>query len=306
MTEIGEKLIYPMKEVSVSEAIKILNKGGIIIFPTDTAFGVGCRIDKPEAVKRIFTIRRRPQTQATPVLVSSITMAQNYLVPLSDIVRRLMQTYWPGALTIVYQCNTNKTPLLVRGGGKSLGVRMPNHPIILKMIEKIGVPVLGPSANFHKSPTPYRFEDLDKEFLSLVDGVITGHCFLNDVSTVIDCTKKPFKIIRQGVFKIKDNMVLFIDSSERNTTVVSLNINGKEKKLVEVSETKKAQNTLPLIEKLLKDEGIKLTDLTEIKINTGPGSFVGLRVGVSIANTLGFLLKIPVNGKITPILPHYK
>lgn len=84
---------------------------------------------------------------------------------------------------------------------------------------------------------------------------------------------------------MKKSLILYIDTSSRDT---------------------KAQNTLPLIKKLLKEGGYKLQDVKEIKVNTGPGSFVGLRVGVTIANTLAFLLNIPVNGKKPPVLPHYQ
>ena len=87
----------------IDRAIKILNNGGIIIFPTDTAFGIGCRMDNFHAVERLFKLRRRPVTQATPVLVSSMDMAEYYLYsPLPDNVRHLMKKYWPGPLTIVF------------------------------------------------------------------------------------------------------------------------------------------------------------------------------------------------------------
>lgn len=196
-----------MKVITFESAIKILNRGGIVIFPTDTAFGVGCRIDNTDSIQRLFNIRKRPLKKATPVLVSSIEMAKDYLAPLSNIVRRLMTTYWPGALTIVYKCKTNKVPLPVRGGGENLGVRMPNHPLILKMIEKIGVPILGPSANFYQAPTPYYFEDLDPDFIKLTDGVVKGSSKIHNVSTVIDCTKRPFSIIRQGAEKVKEEFL---------------------------------------------------------------------------------------------------
>lgn len=90
-------------------------------------------------------------------------------------------------------------------------------------------------------------------------------------------------------------IALYIDTSVREEIKVGLQIGGKlfEKK----AKNLKSQETLPLIEKLLKEKKIKLTQVNEIKVNTGPGSFTGLRVGVSIANALGFALKIPVNGK---------
>jgi len=189
--------------VNLIEAIGILKEGGIVIYPTDTAFGIGCRIDNPESVARLFQIRKRPLTQATPVLVSSKEMAEKYfLSPLPDNVRHLISDYWPGALTIVYECRKDMVFPLVRGGGDTIGLRMPNHEVPLTLIRNLGVPILGPSANFHGKPTPFRYEDLDKQLIKLVDYVLPGKCSARNISTVIDCTSKPWKIIRQGAIKV--------------------------------------------------------------------------------------------------------
>lgn len=186
----------------IQKAVEILNSGGIIIFPTDTAFGIGCRIDNRDAVDRLFKIRRRPTTQPMPILVSSIEMALTYLDSPSHIVRRLMKDYWPGALTIVAPCKKNMIYSPIRGGGESVGLRMPNHPVILKIIEEAGVPVLGPSANFHGDPTPYSLSDLNPELVKLVDYVVPGECIVRQASTVVDCSVAPYKILRQGAVKI--------------------------------------------------------------------------------------------------------
>src|SRR4051812_32987951 len=107
----------------IEEAIEKLDKGGIVIFPTDTAFGIGCRMDNRDAIQRLFTIRKRPETQPMPVLVSSLQMARKYLLPIPDlVVDGLTKRYWPGALTIVLPCRTERVPELVRGGGATLGV----------------------------------------------------------------------------------------------------------------------------------------------------------------------------------------
>ena len=188
----------------IQEAVKILENGGIIIFPTDTAFGVGCRIDNEKAVQKLFKIRKRPLNQSVPVLVDTVKMAQDYLLPIpQEVVDKLIEPYWPGALTIVLQSRTEKVPELVRGGGSTLGVRIPNHTIARTIIREIGVPILGPSANFHGKKTPFKFEELDKELIKLVDYVVSGECLTCEPSTVIDCSIKPWKIIRQGAIKIE-------------------------------------------------------------------------------------------------------
>jgi L-threonylcarbamoyladenylate synthase len=186
----------------MKDAVRIVKNGGIIIFPTDTAFGIGCRIDDSEAVNRLFRIRRRPTTQPMPVLVSSVGMALAYYFNASDVVRRLMKEYWPGALTIVAPCRTNAIYSPIRGGGNTIGLRMPNHPAILKIIEEVGVPILGPSANFHGDPTPYSAVDLNPKLVKLVDYVVAGECRVKQASTVVDCSVTPYKILRQGAVKL--------------------------------------------------------------------------------------------------------
>jgi L-threonylcarbamoyladenylate synthase len=199
----------------LNKAIQIIKQGGIGIFPTDTAFGIGCRVDRQESIERLFEIRKRPKEKAMPVLFDSIKRVKEYLLPFGSAqgksfgsaqdkpfdeeVEDLMSKYWPGALTIVSFCKIEKVPSLVRGGGEKLGVRIPNHEITLALIEGAGVPVIGSSANFSGAKTPFSLEGLDKRLIKLVDFVLEGktkgrRC----ASTVIDVTTNPWKIIRQG------------------------------------------------------------------------------------------------------------
>lgn len=190
-------------EDQIQEAIKVLQDGGIVIFPTDTAFAVGCRIDDEKAVERLFAIRKRPKTQAAPVLVDTVKMAQDFLQPIpKEVIDRLIEPYWPGALTIILYCIKVKVPRLVRGGGETLGVRIPNHATARAIIRTVGVPILGPSANLHGAKTPYKMENLDEKFVNQVDFVVRGDCLAGGVSTVIDCSVRPWKIIRQGAIKL--------------------------------------------------------------------------------------------------------
>lgn len=189
---------------TLHNAINVLNDGGIVIFPTDTAFGIGCRIDRPDSVEKLFRIRRRPLSQATPVLVDSIDMALAYFDAPGDVVRRLMRSYWPGALTIVAPCKKNLIHSPVRGGGETIGLRMPDHETALALISGARVPILGPSANFHGNPTPFAFEDLDPELVVLVDAVVPGTCTAGNASTVVDTTTEPARILRQGAVRLSE------------------------------------------------------------------------------------------------------
>lgn len=100
-------------------------------------------------------------------------------------------------------------------------------------------------------------------------------------------------------------MKLFIDTSAVTTAKIALEIDGKRLEKTSESKILKSQTVLPMIEELLLAHGLKLTDITAITVETGPGSFTGLRVGATVANALGHLLNIPVNGKKTLVLPTY-
>ncbi len=191
------------KDRVIQKAIDVLINGGIVIYPTDTAFGIGCRMDDHIAVDRLFTIRKRPLTQATPVLVSLEDMALAYYLNPPEIVRRLIKQYWPGALTIIAKCKKELVYSPIRGGRETIGLRMPNHETALAIIRGVGVPILGPSANFHGQPTPYRSEDLDPELVKQVDYVVPGTCPVGNVSTVVDCSVEPYRIVRQGAMLLE-------------------------------------------------------------------------------------------------------
>jgi L-threonylcarbamoyladenylate synthase len=186
----------------ISKVVSILQSGGIVIFPTDTAFGIGCRMDSPNSVDRLFAIRKRPTNKATPVLVSSIDMALKYYDQLPDVAMKLMYEYWPGALTIVSKCKTELIPAKVRGQGDTIGLRMPNHLLVLEVIKSLGVPILGPSANFHGNKTPFSHPDLDPDLVRLVDYVIPGECSIKQISTVISCNLDTLTVLRQGALRV--------------------------------------------------------------------------------------------------------
>lgn len=188
----------------VIKAGEVLKNGGIVIFPTDTAFGIGCRIDSKESVDRLFFLRKRKKDHATPVLVSSVAMAKRYFSTDRGIVSNLMKKYWPGALTIISECRRDEIYAPVRGGTGNIGLRMPDHVVPLSIIGDLHVPILGPSANFHGEKTPYFFSDLDKKLMSLVDFVIPGECTVREASTVVDCTYNPIHIVRLGAVQLSE------------------------------------------------------------------------------------------------------
>lgn len=191
-------------EQQIKKAIEVLRNGGIVIFPTDTAMGIGCRIDNEKSIGRLFKIRKRPENKPVLALVDSVEMAESYLLPIPKKVKNeLIKRYWPGKLTIILQSRIDNVPSLVRGGADTLGVRFPNNKILLELIGGVGVPIVAPSANFSGEKTPFKFEDLNTALMKQADYVLHGELGSEaNVSTVIDCSVTPWKILRNGAVKI--------------------------------------------------------------------------------------------------------
>jgi len=183
---------------NIEKAVEILKNGGIIIYPTDTAFGIGCSLNNEVSIRKLYKLLKRPEDMASPVLFDSIERVEEY-VQIEPRVRQLTNKYWPGPLTIILNCNREKVPSPVRDGGNTLGVRIADHKIPIEIIKRANVPILGTSANFHGGKTPFLFSELDKRLIKLVDFVVEGKTKgKRQTSTIVDCTKYPWKIIRQG------------------------------------------------------------------------------------------------------------
>lgn len=192
-----------MENGEIAGIIEKLKKGEVGIFPTDTAFGIGCRMDQEDSVKRVYQLRNRPTEKALLALVSSFIMAEKYVVIPDEVKIKLIDRYWPGGLTIILKCKEEEVPSTVRANGRTLAVRFPDHPVLSHIIEKVGVPIVAPSANFSGFPTPFSFDEVDRKLLSQVDFVLIGMCTIKGVSTIVDTTVEPWKIVRDGVVKLE-------------------------------------------------------------------------------------------------------
>ncbi|HLA03998.1 MAG TPA: L-threonylcarbamoyladenylate synthase [Patescibacteria group bacterium] len=199
MKRIGKfplKIANDMKDQSpedqIKEAVKILKKGGIVIFPTDTVYGIGCRFDDKDAISRLYKIKKTPESQPFPILVSDLSQVEKLAV-INKTGEELIKKYWPGALTIVLQSKEGKN---------KIGFRMPDSALIKSIIDGVGEPLIGTSANFHGSRAPRSYGEIDPDFIKLADFVLKGECQLEMESTVIDATVDPPKVLRQGAIKL--------------------------------------------------------------------------------------------------------
>lgn len=174
----------------LNKAVEVLKSGGVVIFPTDTVYGIGCKWDSIGAVARINNIKH--STQNFPVLVANIDQA-HAIGKITPQALQLINKYWPGGLTILVKSKIT---------GQKIGIRMPASDDVTYIIEKLNLPIIGTSANFHGQKAPTKSADLDPRLIKLADYVVEGECEEGKESTVIDTTVSPTKILRHGAVVI--------------------------------------------------------------------------------------------------------
>ncbi len=192
-----------MNKIDIKHAVKEFKSGNIVVFPTDTAYGIGCRMDNPDSVEKIFKIRNRVESKPLLILANSMEMAEKYVV-LNSRVKEFVKDYWPGGVTLILPCDTDFVPGVVRANENTLAVRIPRHEALLEIIKNIGVPIVAPSANISGNKTPYRLEEVEKDILDQADFVLAGECTYKKESTIIDTVSKSWKVVRSGAVEIKN------------------------------------------------------------------------------------------------------
>jgi len=179
-------------------AVEALRQGQVIVYPTDTVYGLGCRIDHPQAVRRIYEIKGRPSTEALPVLLADPVQVEEYAVGVTMIARRLISRFWPGAVTLVVR-RSDRIPPAVAGGGDTVALRVPGHPVPRALVRALGLPMIGTSANSHGMPSPATAQlavcDLGDRVDLVLDG---GRAALGRGSTVVDVTGEVARVLREG------------------------------------------------------------------------------------------------------------
>ncbi|HRT68288.1 MAG TPA: L-threonylcarbamoyladenylate synthase, partial [Bacteroidota bacterium] len=131
---------------AINSSIKVLKNGGVIIFPTDTVYGIGCLWNFDDAIKNIFEIKHRDYTKPLSAYFSSIEMMDEYVAEIPDIFYEIAKKYLPGALTIILK-KKDKISNIATSNLPTIGIRIPNNHFILELVQKLGEPILGTSAN---------------------------------------------------------------------------------------------------------------------------------------------------------------
>ena len=174
-----------MHKKNIKKAIKLLKTGKVIAFPTETVFGIGALLTKPQAIRKIFKLKKRPKNKPLQILIATLDMAQD-LGQFSDENLKYAKKRWPGPYTFIVP-KTNKVSKLVTGGSSKVGLRMPNHKTVLKLIKECG-PIVATSANLAGEPPALTVKDV-KINLPELTFILPGRVKSGKASKVIDLTK---------------------------------------------------------------------------------------------------------------------
>ena len=191
-------MIKKTTKKTLEEAVKIIKRGGLVAFPTETVYGLGANALDKNAVKKIFKVKGRPLDNPLIVHIAKKEDLNLLVKEISEITKTLIKKFWPGPLTLILY-KKEIVPDEVTAGLKVVAIRMPKNKIALDLIKKAGVPIAAPSANLAGRPSPTTaqdvFDDLGARAGLILDG---GQTKIGLESTVVDLTVKPPQILRSG------------------------------------------------------------------------------------------------------------
>ena len=182
----------------INEVAKKIKGGGIVIFPTETVYGIGVNALDEDAVKKLYQVKQRPLDKPISLLVSNVDMIEQVAKDITQLEYALIKEFFPGPLTIILK-KKNVVPDIVTANGSTVGVRMPKNEIALKLIEYAGVPIAAPSANISGHPSGTELNTIMKAFKESVDYYIDGgKSRIGLASTIVQVIDGVPHILREG------------------------------------------------------------------------------------------------------------
>jgi len=182
----------------LEKGAEILKAGGVIAFPTDTVYGLGADAFNSTAVERIYAIKKRPSYLPFPLLIAETSQITAVAESPSEIASFLASRFWPGGLTLVVPKAGSLPSYLA--SGSTVAVRVPNHPICMALIKRLGRPIIGTSANISGQPSVLTADEVRQQLGDEIDLIIDdGKCPGGGESTIVDVTRELPVILRQGI-----------------------------------------------------------------------------------------------------------
>ncbi len=184
---------------NIRKAASIIRDGGVVAFPTETVYGLGCDTFNERAALEVYRIKRRPSSNPLIAHVLDIPMAKRVVIGWDVRCQRLAEAFWPGPLTLVLPRRAEVAPSSI-GGRSTVAVRSPSHPVARQLIEAVGSPISAPSANRSGRISPTRAEHVDLELADEPDLMVLegGACTVGLESTVLDLSRARPMVLRPG------------------------------------------------------------------------------------------------------------
>jgi L-threonylcarbamoyladenylate synthase len=198
MTEVLEIDPNAPDPAVLARAGDVLRAGGLVAYPTETVYGLAASAFVVDSIARVFDAKQRPFGQALPVQIAAPEEVETLARSVSPAAKRLIADFFPGPLTLVLW-RLPSVSLTVTGGGNTIGLRMPNHPVALGVLRAFGAPVVCPSANLTGRRAPMSARDVLEDLDGLIDLVLDGGETADRTpSSVLDLTTQPARLLREG------------------------------------------------------------------------------------------------------------
>ncbi len=197
------KLCKNRYDDGIALAAGVMRCGDIVAFPTDTVFALGCDPFNPDAVRKLYEAKKRPMDKPVPILISDVSSLEKIAVNIPEEALKAARKYWPGALTIVFR-KTSLVPDILTSGKDSVAVRIPDHPIAIKLIEDVGGFVAATSANLSGHDSTVEGDEVVNQLNTLVPLIINGEPLGKGTpSTIVDFSKGRMEIVRKGAISLE-------------------------------------------------------------------------------------------------------
>lgn len=201
-----KKTIYlkeeQIDETKIEEIANAIKEGKLIIFPTDTVYGIGTNAYNEEACKKIYEIKGRPSCKPLIILISDTSMIEDLAENISPKEQKIIEKFWPGPLTIKFKKRKGILPDIISAGDEYVRIRLIKKGLIYKIIEKAEVPVVAPSANISGHPTGIKIDNIIKELGGKVDYILDcGDYKSDEPSTIVQVEDEKIVVIREGKIK---------------------------------------------------------------------------------------------------------
>lgn len=194
------RTIHPLDpEMSViRQAADIIRFGGVVVFPTRNLYGLGADAMNLKAVERVFDLKRRPSDKPVSILIKSRKDLDSLVTDIPNAAHKLMDAFWPGRITLVYNARPEVPSVLTAGTGK-IGIRLPEHPVAVALVNMLDHPITATSANISGMEGVHRIDDLPEDFIKEISMILDAGILKKGTgSTVVDMTTDPPTILREG------------------------------------------------------------------------------------------------------------